>query len=132
MAYGIHGFFGLALLHQADNRIQYHHRQDNNGVHPVTQQRCNDCRPKQDIDQNIVEVQQKAHQETMPRWLREGICAMLVQPLRCSLPRQTPGIAVKIDQYFGAITAVPQRGHCRRSSVESGPVPCFLLTPMET
>ncbi len=62
LADGGHGRFGLAFLDEADDGIDQDHAQNHGGVDAMTQRAGDRGRNQQQVDQNIVELQQEAHE----------------------------------------------------------------------
>lgn len=77
---GVHGLFGLAFLNEADGSVDHHHRKDHAGIHPVAQGGRDQARRKQDIDEDVVELQQEPEKHAAPprRW--QPIGAVLREP----------------------------------------------------
>ncbi len=80
VADGVEGTLGLALLQEADDRIDHRHPENDRGVDQMAQQGGHHPGRQQDVDEHIVELQQEAHQRTAPRRRRQRVGATKVQP----------------------------------------------------
>jgi hypothetical protein len=77
---GFHGFLGLALLDQAQDRVDHDYREDHRGIDPVPQHDRNHGGSEQYIDQDVVKLREEARREPPARRLREAVRATLLQP----------------------------------------------------
>ena len=71
--------FGLALLDESHNRIDKNDAKNHARVHPVGEQGRHTRRRKQDVDQDVVELQKEAHQRTAPTARRQAIRSEALQ-----------------------------------------------------
>ncbi len=87
VADGLQRLFGLALLQHTDGHVEQHHRQDDTGVQPVTDQRGDTRRGQQHQDQQVVELRQHAPPQTRTLGHLQPVGAVLLKALdglRCT------------------------------------------------
>ena len=67
--------FGAAFLHEADDGVQDYYRQDDRRVAEMVEQQRDQRGGQQHIDQQVVELQQQAHQRSAPGGCRQAVRA---------------------------------------------------------
>ena len=80
LADGVHRLLCLALLNEADGGIGKHHRQNNQRIDDMIQKRRDDGGPDQDVNQNIMKLQQEAHEHAALPGLRKTVRAVSLEP----------------------------------------------------
>ncbi len=71
----------LALLHEADERVDEDDARDDAAVHPLAEQRRDQGGPQQDVDQDAVELEQQAHERPAPLGRRQPVGSEALQTL---------------------------------------------------
>jgi len=86
LADGIHRIFSLAFLNEADDGVCDHYRQNDGRIRPMLQPARDEGGPEQHVDQDIVELQKEAHEQTASGRLRQAVRTVTFEPcLRLSL-----------------------------------------------
>jgi hypothetical protein len=70
---------GLALLHEADQRVDHDHAEDHARVDPMAEKRGDHHRHQQDVDQDVVEVLPDALEQALTRLLGEPVGSLGVE-----------------------------------------------------
>jgi hypothetical protein len=107
VADGLQRLLGLALLHEADHRIEDHHRHDDAGVHPVTHQRGHQCSGHQHVEQQVVELPRQPLQQAGRLDLGQAVGAMAAQARLGLGPAQAMRVAVLRLQRVSDAAGVP-------------------------
>ena len=81
LAEGLDRFECLAFLDESDNRIDEHDAEDHPRVDPVVEHRRDDHGDQQDVDQRLVELEQKPHRLTLSPARGEHIEAVPIPSL---------------------------------------------------
>ena len=104
------GFKGLGFLQEADNGIHQHDAQNDPRIHPFLQQRGHDSGHQQNVDEWLVELQQKAQQGSFPSLAGDDIGAepflavlhlkFIEAPLRMTLQQLNHRLARRVVPVF--------------------------------
>ena len=74
--------FRLALLNEADDRVDQDDAEDDAAFHPLPEQGRDHARHQKDVDQDVVELEQKPRERAAPRRRREAVRAEFDQAAR--------------------------------------------------
>ena len=109
---------GLALLHKTDQGIDQHHADDHAGVHIVFEQKGNDPRDQQHVDQRVMELQRQPQPCTARTGHRQAVGAVLRQTrARLRIAQPAGGIHLEPLLHLAGRRGVPLR---RRAGDERG------------
>ena len=89
----IQGLLRLALLCEADDRVDQHDRENRGGIDVVAEQGCGNCRGQQEIDQRVVKLRQKTQDRVTAGRLRQLVAAVIAEPPGRLVCGQTGGAA---------------------------------------
>ncbi len=78
---GLHGLDRLGLLDEAYDRIDYHNTEDDPGVHPFLEQGRDEPGRQKDIDQGLVELQEKPEQGALALLSGQDIITEALAPV---------------------------------------------------
>src|SRR5690606_9584089 len=100
-------FFGFPFLHIADDGICEHSRQDHSGIDVVTKEQRRDHRCKQEVDQRVVELREKADERVRSRTLGQFVWPMFLQAARSFLFRQSAASTSEGIEHLVDLPGVP-------------------------
>src|SRR5262249_15799438 len=73
---------GLALLNEAEQRVEDDHAKDDRRIDPQVEHQLDEAGTEEDIDEDIVELRQEPHERPPFLALRQAVGAVLLQPAR--------------------------------------------------
>ena len=102
--------FGLSFLQKAERGVDDHHAGDDRGVEPQSQHELDEAGGEQNIDEDVVELLQEAHQWPALRALGKAIGAVLGEASRrFSGGEALRGIALETTERLVGLQRVPMR-----------------------
>ncbi len=113
-AHGLEGTLGLALLDEADDRVDHHHTHDHGRVDVVLQPGRDRGRGQQHVDQRVVELQEEAQERSPPAWGRQAVRPEPGEAPARLLRRQPRDLgAAQLRQGARPGLSVPRTDHAR-------------------